>query len=377
MREREMIGRVMVVLAVVAFGCGSRGDPGPIDAGADLARASADAAPPEGGLASDGAIADTPASGATDASGDGTPSGLAVAGRLFPEGSAWYRDVSTLPADVESPAMIAALGTAGFGMGEMLVDFTFEVVTADGTAPLSPLVPGPDFSRPDCDEQAVPIAMGGALRDEASYQCTKNGECHLLVVQPATHRLFEMWKANLASGVLTAGCLAVWDLGRVYGPSGRGTDCASADSSGMPITPLLFTADEVAAGEIPHAVRLSLPTDRIRPGVYLTPATHSTRAATGGPSALPLGARLRLRPDFPLETLTPGARVVAKALQRYGMLLAEGGPKALTARSDRSTTARWAGLLGDRDLVSIKPADFAVVDSGARIPYKGDCSRVP
>jgi hypothetical protein len=35
--------------------------------------------------------------------------------------------------------------------------------------------------------------------------------------------------------------------------------------------------------------------------------------------------------------------VVAKALQRYGMVLAEGGPKALTARGDRSTTARWAG----------------------------------
>jgi hypothetical protein len=94
-------------------------------------------------------------------------------------------------------------------------------------------------------------------------------------------------------------------------------------------------------------------------------------------NALPLGARLRLRADFPTDGLTTGAKVVVKALQRYGLLLAEGGPKALTARSDRSTSARWAGLLGDRDLVSIKPTDFAVVDSGPRIPYGGDCVRNP
>ena len=33
-------------------------------------------------------------------------------------------------------------------------------------------------------------------------------------------------------------------------------------------------------------------------------------------------------------------------MQRYGMLLADGGSIALTAQSDRFTAHKWAGLLG-------------------------------
>jgi serine/threonine-protein kinase len=360
-------GRVLAVL--VALGCGSSNSnpshPPPAPDGGGTG-AAADAAGP----ITDAAVGDIAVSVGE--------AGLLSLGRLFPEDSPWYRDITDTPADVESPAMIASLTAAGgFGGGEFLIDFSFELNTADGAAPLVPLVPGPDFSTPDCDATPVPLPPGGALRGEMGYQCTMNGECHLLVHQPGAQRMFELWKANVQSGVLTAGCLAVWDLSRSYGPSGRGTDCASADSSGMPIAALLFNADEVAGGEIPHALRLSLPVDRIRPGVYVSPATHTTRSSTGSPTAVPLGARLRLRPDFPTDGLSRGAKVVVKALQSYGMLLAEGGPRALTAEGDRKTAARWAGLLGDRDLVGIKPADFVVVDSGPRIKYSGDCVRSP
>jgi hypothetical protein len=149
----------------------------------------------------------------------------------------------------------------------------------------------------------------------------------------------------------------------------------------MPIAPLLFTADEVASGEIRHALRFALPNDRIRGGVYLAPATHTSRSVTGGMTALPLGARLRLRGDYPVETLPARGRVVARALQRHGMFLADGGTKALTARADRSTTAKWGTgdtrLLGEKDLAALLLTDFVVVDGGARVPYKGDCVRAP
>jgi hypothetical protein len=63
-----------------------------------------------------------------------------------------------------------------------------------------------------------------------------------------------------------------------------------------------------------------------------------------GPSdAPPYGARLRLRSDYPIERLPRGALVVARAMQRYGMLLADGGQITLTAQSDRLTTAKWSG----------------------------------
>jgi serine/threonine-protein kinase len=173
------------------------------------------------------------------------------------------------------------------------------------------------------------------------------------------------------------GCLAVWDLTRRYGPVGRGDQCTSADAAGFPIAPLLFTADEVAAGAINHAIRFVLPNERIRRGVFVRPATHAGDP-TGPETAVPYGARLRLRPDYPLGSLpNQGARVVARAMQRYGLLLADGGNIALTARNDRFTTAKWEGLLAARDLQALRVTDFEMIDAGPRIPHTNECARTP
>src|SRR6185436_17168243 len=125
-------------------------------------------------------------------------------------------------------------------------------------------------------------------------------------------------------------CMAVWDLGNTYLDNGRGQDCTSADGAGFPIAPLLFNADEVAAGSIDHAIRFILPNSRIRDNIYVHPATHSTGPTIGPPQAPPYGAHLRLRADFPLASLDSEAeRVIARAMLKYGMFLADGGTVAL------------------------------------------------
>jgi serine/threonine-protein kinase len=191
-------------------------------------------------------------------------------------------------------------------------------------------------------------------------------------------RLFEMWRADIRGDSFRGGCLAVWDMTRVYPPSGRGEQCTSADAAGFPIAPLLFDADEVAAGRIDHAIRFILPNATIRAREYVHPATHGTRATGGPPEGPPYGARLRLRGDYPLASLpNEGARTVARAMQRYGMLLSDAGRVALTARSDRSTRAKWAGLIGPLDLAALRPRDFQMIEAGERIPLTNDCVRNP
>jgi serine/threonine-protein kinase len=74
---------------------------------------------------------------------------------------------------------------------------------------------------------------------------------------------------------------------------------------------------------------------------------------------------------------TTGAKVVARALQKYGMLLADGGTIVLTAQSDRFTQAKWDGLLGPLDLRTIQPSDFELVEAGQRFSWTGDCVRTP
>ena len=317
--------------------------------------------------------------------GDGSPSGgspapsaPASSSAYFPAEAVWYRDVSSAALDPQSAAVIANLDRAGWGLGRMQIDFSIEVLSADASTPLRSFTPTEDFFEPDCDLAPVPVPAGGALEGEQGYECRGDGDCHLIVADRARMKLFEMWRADIRGDSFRGGCLAVWDMTRVYPSSGRGEQCTSADAAGYPIAPLLFDADEVAAGRIDHAIRFILPNATIRAREYVHPATHGTRATSGPPDAPPYGARLRLRADYPLASLpNEGARVVARAMQRYGMLLSDAGRVALTARSDRFTRTKWAGLLGPLDLQALRPRDFELVAAGDRIPLTNDCVRNP
>ena len=167
----------------------------------------------------------------------------------------------------------------------------------------------------------------------------------------------------------------MWDLNRVYSPSGRGDQCTSADAAGFPIAPLLFNADELAAGSINHAIRFILPNPRIRAKVFVHPATHAG-APRGPVTAPPMGAHFRLKASYDLSQLTPAAQVVARAMQKYGMFLSDGGNIALTAQSDADTQTKYADLdFGSHDLQALKVTDFEVVDGGAAIRLTDDCVR--
>jgi serine/threonine-protein kinase len=214
--------------------------------------------------------------------------------------------------------------------------------------------------------------------------------------------LYELYSGNLDNGELDAFCLAVWDLNVVYPPEGRGEHCTSADAAGFPIAALLPNADEIAAAvlqvdaDLGHAIRFILPNNRmasfpdgpdsgtVRDPLYVRPASHA-----GGPvgpeASVPYGARLRLRSDFDMTGYNAAAQVVLRTMQRYGIVLADGGNIALTFESDRHTTASWAslglddsqifwtGAIGNRTPVAV--TDFVVIDTGSRIAETYDCVR--
>jgi serine/threonine-protein kinase len=320
-------------------------------------------------------------SSADDPDNDGAeePAEVPSGARYFPDEAIWYQDISNALLDEQSNAVIDwIVGNGGFGLGRMQIDFSIEVLEATASTPMRAFEPTWDWYEVECDLEEVPVPLGGALEGESGYECTTDGDCHLIVADRENQRLYEMWRANIVEGEFYGGCLAIWDMSRAYGSAGRGYDCTSADAAGFPIAPLLFTADEVAAGSVDHAIRFILPNARIRHRIYVSPATHSTGATGGGDNAPPYGARFRLRADFPLESLpNDGARAVARGLQRYGMFLADAGNVALTAQSDRFSTAKWDGLLGSRDLDSIQITDFEMIEAGERIDYTGDCVREP
>ena len=342
------------------------------------------------GAASAGGTGGGGGSGATSSGGTGGSSttggtgGGSSVGGIFEAPNAWTKDVSALPKDEESDAIIGWLAAnGGWGNGDKFqIDFSIEVLTADASTPLRDFTPTGDFYDPDCDHVPFPVPAGGAIEGEQGYECTSDGDCHLLVIHQPSKTLYEMWRANIlgpGADQFLGGCAVTWDLTATYPENLRGEGCTSADAGGFPITAMVFSADEVAAGEIAHAIRFILPNARIRDNVYVHPGTHSTGPTSGGPDAPPYGVRFRLRQDFDLASLpSDGARVIAKALQKYGMFLADAGNIALTAQSDRFTTHKWDEVgVTAQSLLGIQVTDMEVVDMGDPIDWSGDCVRNP
>jgi serine/threonine-protein kinase len=296
----------------------------------------------------------------------------------FPAGAIWTQDVSKAPLDAHSSAIIGWLAEAGgWGSGRMQVDFSLRVVQASENSPKVPFRKGGDWQGADSDNiSEIPLPPGGGIEGQPGYQCNiDQDDCHLLVADRSYGKLYEAYQANYDQNKVTANSLAVWDLNRIYPPSGRGDQCTSADAAGYPIAPLLFNADEIASGSINHAIRFILPNPRMRSGVFVHPATHAG-APHGPANAPPYGAHFRLKASYDVSGLSPAAQVVARAMQKYGMFLADGGNIALTAQNDADTQAKYADVgFGPHDLQALKVTDFEVLDLGEPIRLTYECKR--
>jgi serine/threonine-protein kinase len=297
---------------------------------------------------------------------------------LFPPEAPWNQSIARAALASDSAAVIGFLEQRHSSPTRFRVDFSFTLLTAGGATPRVPFKPTVDHYAPDCDRTPIPIVADGRIEGERGYACAGNGDCHLLVVDPGTCRLYEMWRANIVRNEFSGGCLAVWDLRQTYGSGERGQQCSSSDAAGLPIAPLLFTADELEQGEIAHALRFVLPNELIRHRAYVNPATHATHEAQGGASAPPYGARLRLRAGTDLNRFKPAAKVVARALMNYGMFLADGGNVTFMALDDEHSIARYNEIgFSAGDLQSLRWSDFEVVAAGPARAWTGKCERTP
>ena len=313
-------------------------------------------------------------------SSPGTPS----PGGLFGGSQPWTTDVSGAPASERSAAVLDALTRAGgWGNSDVLqVDFGMPVLTADANTRRMTVTGAENycFGGPDCDAvpAEMPVPDGAVMEGSPDLTCDASAEdCHLLVADTAARRLYELYQGTRAGDGLVAGGLFVWDLDRTYTDQLRGPQCTSADAAGFPIAALTPTAAEVASGRIDHALRFVLPNDRMKAGVYVPPATHAGGPRNADPDAPPYGVNLRLRPDVDLSAFTGPQQVVLRALQTYGMYLADGGEIALTFADDRSSRARWADLgIEAQTFAALPVSDFEVIDHGPEVPVTYACARV-
>jgi serine/threonine-protein kinase len=353
---------------------GTAGNVGPTGTAGSSTGGSAGTAGGGRGGANAGGRGGSSAGGRGGAAGAGTAGGTGA--YRFPASSTIYQDISGAAVDSESTMIMNALQTSGWGSG-LGIDVSFTILTADTSVARRPFVNGGDD--PDCDTAPVPLPPGGNVEGNPDYHCADGGDCHLLVYQGT--RLYELYAADVTSGGTTGGtfsgsCLVVWDLTRDYWQPAappnfsRGDHCNGADAADLPMTALILTPTDVTSGELTHALRFTIPNAHIRRSVYVHPATH-IGGPTGGADQLPYGARLRLKSTYDVSQLSSeAARVIARGLQKYGMILSDGGNLYVSATVDVSDVVSTSSLR------SIKATDFEMVDGGTRINWSDyQCQR--
>jgi hypothetical protein len=291
------------------------------------------------------------------------PGGPALAGcPLFPADHVWNVRIDTLPRHPVSDAYVASIGADApvhpdFGAGLWAggaIGIPFDVVGPDQATVAV------DFAYADeSDPGPYPIPPRAFVEGApaAGVPAPLGGDRHVLVLQTGSCTLFELFDAERQpDGSWSAGSGAVFDL---RGYDLRPAGWTSADAAGLPILPGLVRHDEVAAGEIRHALRFTAPLTR---RAYVWPARHFASSVTD-PALPPMGQRFRLRADADLSGFSEEAWVIARALQAYGMILADNGSAwFLSGVPDE----RWddAAL---RDLRRLRGSDFEAVDASGLV----------
>jgi hypothetical protein len=142
----------------------------------------------------------------------------------------------------------------------------------------------------------------------------------------------------------------------------------SADAAGLAILPGLVRYDEVYdpnVAEIRHAFRVTVRTTN----GFVYPASHKAGSTAG---ALPMGARLRLKPsvDITQRTSDPNIQKIFRAMQRYGLIVADNGSDMyLTGTYD----TRWNNDILNPAFAKLSASDFEVIQLG----YNSGSSTVP
>jgi hypothetical protein len=271
---------------------------------------------------------------------------------IFPADNIWNVPVDTLPVDANSAAYVASIGStahvhADFGSG--LWDggpIGIPYIIVPGS---QPRVPVSFYWDDESDPGPYPIPPNAPI--EGGSQ--SDGDRHVLVMDNGNCVLYELYRAFPQNGGASwqADSGAVFDLDS---HALRPLTWTSADAAGLPILAGLVLYDEVASGEIRHAIRFTAPQTR---RAFVWPARHYASDLTG-PQYPAMGQRFRLKASYNISGFAPQVQVILRALKTYGMMLADNGsPWYISGAPDE----RW-----DNDILhqlhSVPGSAFEAVD---------------
>jgi hypothetical protein len=281
----------------------------------------------------------------------------AIPFHLFPADNPWNADVSGLPVDPESRQYLTSIGLStglhpDFGTVWNGAPNGIPFITVHGS---QQKVPISFYYGDESDPGPYPIPRNAPI--EGGVQ--SRGDRHVLVLDVDHRLLYEAYDAHYDAGRKrwSAGSGSIWDL-RSNGL--RPDGWTSADAAGLPMLPGLVRYDEVAGGQITHALRFTVDATQ---RAYLYPATHYASGDTD-PNLPPMGLRVRLKANYDVSTFSRPVRVILTALKKYGMIVADNGSSwYISGAPDPRWNDDQLHALGQ-----VKGSDFEVVDTRSLWP---------
>jgi hypothetical protein len=272
----------------------------------------------------------------------------------FPADNVWHADISKLPIDSHSAAWVDAIGRSdnlhpdfGPSFGAQPVPYGIPVTVVSASHPKVHVK-----FRYASESDRVGYPLGSDTKIEGGQNA--DGDRHAIMVDKSNCRLYETWLTQKKGSRWTAGSGATWSLNS---DKLRHNGWTSADAAGLPILPGLLRYAEVKSGVVDHAIRFTAPVTSTH---FLWPARHEA----GSKSSLnypPMGARFRLKASFSMAGYSRDAKVVLRAMQTYGLILADNGSSWYFQGDD---SRNWHNKLIS-ELKTIPAADFQAVDESS------------
>ena len=283
--------------------------------------------------------------------------------QIMPKDNPWNADVSNWPVHKNSAAIVASVG------GEKPLRYNPDMAYVL----VPPGQPRLDLSVVDYPDESdkgpfplptnVPIEgwpahykrddglKSQSLEDVQRDKAGLGGDRHAIVVDPQAMMLYEFYQLKKTDKGWQCACEATFDLkSNKLRPDGW----TSSDAAGLPIFPAIVRHDELQAGMVNHAMRVTVRNTR---RAYVSPATHFASKKTD-PNLPRMGERFRLKADYDISKFSPPVQAILKGLKKHGMLVADNGIEwAISCAPDERIP-----VLHD-ELRRIKGSAFEVVEA--------------
>ncbi len=284
--------------------------------------------------------------------------------QLFPSDNPWNQNISNAPVAANSAAIIAHIGASiplhpDWGADspangdDPLYGIPVNIVHGNSTAKVNVII---DNYPGESDIVPVPIPANAVIEGDyqdgpnpngGGYNPGQRGDSHLIIWDEDTNTAYELYGVTRPSdttlfpntdgvelahtdGLWHAAQETVWNMNT---DTFRTLGETSADAAGLSILAGLVRPDEGlpvsqgGQGVIDHALRFTLPSGDVNPQ-YVYPASHIVNVSQGADN-LPFGGRLRLANtpaiDALINDMPPESQIVARAMQQYGLILADIG----------------------------------------------------